>query len=253
MRAPSSSAAFRPRCMTIGEEASLTVSQTLITIPEALRFGNYSLEERGMSEIHYSLAELSELADVSERTVRYYVHEKLMPAPSRWGRRSRYDETHLEALLAIRQLQDDGLTLKDIADFLQSEDLTGLASDAIREGSSVEGEALPEDADGPLKGILGHVPPVSGAVKDSVAKARATAKALAAMPVEVATKAAKHGRGTHSAAPKPSRWERIPITADIEIHVRRPLPRPQGRPLRTLLEHASELFPEGPSETEERQ
>jgi hypothetical protein len=39
-----------------------------------------------------------------------------------------------------------------------------------------------------------------------------------------------------------AQWERIALTPDIEVHVRRPLSREDNRRLEKLLERAEELF-----------
>jgi DNA-binding transcriptional MerR regulator len=44
---------------------------------------------------------------MSERTVRYYVVEGLLPRPEKRGQRALYTRRHLERLLLIRRLKDD--------------------------------------------------------------------------------------------------------------------------------------------------
>lgn len=62
----------------------------------------------------YSLDDLAELAGVSRRTIRYYIQERLLPAPLGVGRGSHYDQAHLDALLRVKSLQEAGLTLEGI-------------------------------------------------------------------------------------------------------------------------------------------
>jgi len=63
----------------------------------------------------YTIGELAELAGVSRRTVRYYVQRKLLPTPLGRGRGGHYDDAHLQRLLRIRTLQEQGRTLDAIA------------------------------------------------------------------------------------------------------------------------------------------
>ena len=61
-----------------------------------------------------SIQDLADLADVSRRTVRYYVQEGLLPAPLGVGRGRHYGRAHLERLLQVKALQASGRTLDDI-------------------------------------------------------------------------------------------------------------------------------------------
>jgi DNA-binding transcriptional MerR regulator len=67
-----------------------------------------------MREGLYGVAELAELGGVSRRTVRYYVQEGLIPPPLGVGRGRHYDRRHLERLLLVKALQEQGLSLEDV-------------------------------------------------------------------------------------------------------------------------------------------
>jgi DNA-binding transcriptional MerR regulator len=62
----------------------------------------------------YKLEELARAADISPRTVRYYVQRGLLPAPAFRGRDTAYSEEHFVRLQAIRKLQDEYLPLDAI-------------------------------------------------------------------------------------------------------------------------------------------
>ncbi len=66
------------------------------------------------AENRYSIQELAELGDVSRRTVRYYVQEGLIPAPTGVGRGRHYDHTHLDRLLDVKARQAAGHSLDEI-------------------------------------------------------------------------------------------------------------------------------------------
>lgn len=67
----------------------------------------------------YSIGDLARLGGVSRRTVRYYVQRDLLPAPVGTGRGSRYTESHLATLIRIRELQEAGAPLAEIAGRLE--------------------------------------------------------------------------------------------------------------------------------------
>lgn len=67
-----------------------------------------------MDDARYAIGDLAELADVSRRTVRYYVQEGLLPAPLGVGRGNHYGREHLDQLLKVKALQEKGHTLDEI-------------------------------------------------------------------------------------------------------------------------------------------
>ena len=209
---------------------------------------------------YYSLAELSEVADVPERTVRYYIQEKLIPPSLGRGRKARYSDEHLERLREIRQLRALGLPLDIIRVHM------GEYERARREGKA-PAPAPPgptaddSSADGSVaycavEASTGTLPPPgpdarpsrAEAAIDYIAEARASAVTAARIPPAVGARHfALPGRSSSQSPPdmeERSRWERIAVTPDIEIHVRRPQPRSQKRALEQLVETAKELFAE---------
>ena len=62
----------------------------------------------------YAIGDLASLGGVSRRTVRYYVQEGLIPPPAGLGRGNHYGPEHLDALLRVKAMQEDGQTLDDI-------------------------------------------------------------------------------------------------------------------------------------------
>src|SRR5678815_5506524 len=68
----------------------------------------------GATEPRYAIQDLADLADVSRRTVRYYVQEGLIPAPLGVGRGRHYEQAHLDRLLQVKELQAAGRTLDEI-------------------------------------------------------------------------------------------------------------------------------------------
>jgi len=62
----------------------------------------------------YAISELSALAGVSRRTIRYYVQRGLIPPPLGAGRGHYYTADHLNRLLAVKVLQERGFSLDEI-------------------------------------------------------------------------------------------------------------------------------------------
>ena len=66
----------------------------------------------------YTARGLGALCGVSERTVRYYVEEGILPAPRGRGRGSHFDDDHLVRLKLVRAMQQAGVELAAIAEYL---------------------------------------------------------------------------------------------------------------------------------------
>jgi DNA-binding transcriptional MerR regulator len=76
----------------------------------------------------YTLTELTEAADVSVRTVRYYIAEGLLPPPVSAGPQSHYTQGHLDRLLLIGRLKASYLPLREIR-----RELAGLDDDEVHD------------------------------------------------------------------------------------------------------------------------
>ncbi|MBM3122912.1 MAG: MerR family transcriptional regulator [Chloroflexi bacterium] len=64
------------------------------------------------------IRELASAGGVTRRTVRYYVQEGLIPPPLGLGRGDHYTGEHLQALVRVRTLQEQGLTIPQIRETL---------------------------------------------------------------------------------------------------------------------------------------
>jgi DNA-binding transcriptional MerR regulator len=62
----------------------------------------------------YGIGELAHLGGVTRRTVRYYVREGLLPPALGVGRGRHYGREHVERLLAVKALQEEGRSLEEI-------------------------------------------------------------------------------------------------------------------------------------------
>jgi DNA-binding transcriptional MerR regulator len=65
-----------------------------------------------------TISELADQAGVTERTIRYYVEQGVLPPPER-GRPAEYTDEHVRRLALIRRLKEQYLPLEEIRDMLQ--------------------------------------------------------------------------------------------------------------------------------------
>ncbi|HKG92631.1 MAG TPA: MerR family transcriptional regulator [Gemmatimonadaceae bacterium] len=192
----------------------------------------------------YDLGELCELADVTPRTVRYYLQQGLLPSPGRQGPGTRYDRGHLDRLWLIKRLQREHLPLAEIRHRLDA-----LDDDAVRalvEQPPPEPPA-PAARDGSAIAYIREV--LAGARSPATLQAPAAASAAPAMAPRLKREALAPSaeRAEPPPAPPPagrSTWERITLAPDVELHVRRPLTRTQGKLVDRLVAEARTLFEE---------
>jgi DNA-binding transcriptional MerR regulator len=185
-------------------------------------------------EARHSLTQLADLAGVTPRTVRYYLAQGLLPAVRLAGSGSRYDEDHLARLRLIRRLQGEHLPLAEIRRRLEE-----LEDDEIRELAADDTRTPPADsALDYLRTVLAG--PQSPAPRPGLPQVLTSQRAAPPMPALAPAPAPDPA----SRPIERSQWERIVLAPDVELHIRRPLPRAQNKQVDRLVTIARELLEE---------
>jgi DNA-binding transcriptional MerR regulator len=176
------------------------------------------------------LAELSELADVSVRTIRYYIQQGLLSSPETRGPGAHYDAEHLARLRLIKRLQREHLPLAEIR-----KQLEGMSASEIERLAEAESDDRVEgSAADYILGVLSEGSARLFAAPDNTRVAHSRPPGIAHM-----------GKGAGGGAGKTrSQWDRIVLDTDVELHVRRPLSRMQNKQVERLLEAARNIFGE---------
>ena len=192
--------------------------------------------ETAKPDITFELNELCEQVDVTQRTVRYYIQQGLLPSPG-LGPGARYGSGHLARLRLIRMLQREHLPLAEIRRRLEG--LDDGAIEAVLETPAPADPASASSAVDYVRAVLG-TPDRSTPVGLARLTAPTSPGIVGAPPAGAAppTGSRPASRPTQDRA----QWERIALTADIEVHVRRPLSREDNRRVEKLLEQAREIF-----------
>ena len=192
----------------------------------------------------YSLAELADLAGVTPRTVRYYVSQGLLPSPGASGPGAKYDDGHLDRLRLIRKLQREHLPLAEIRQRLAGLDdvtITALADEAIP-ATAIDGDSALDY----IRRVLG--PPQAQPAAPRLAP---PGSLLRRIPTPAAATTSAPSLAPPAPTPEPrierAQWERIGFGPDIELHIRRPLPRPLAKRVDRLVSIARDLLEEDPS------
>jgi DNA-binding transcriptional MerR regulator len=187
----------------------------------------------------YSIADLAALAGVTVRTIRYYQTEGLLDAPGTPGPGPKYDDRDLARLCLIRRLQREHLPLAEIRRRLEQ-----LPDEAIETLAAQPGEPEVAPADSALDYIRRVLEPRRGVAEARAPFARSLARRLsvaAPEPLLAAPPPTPEPR-----LPERSQWERITLASDVELHVRRPLPRPLAKQVDRLVSIARDLLAEDP-------
>jgi DNA-binding transcriptional MerR regulator len=185
-----------------------------------------------------TLADLSRLADVTPRTVRYYVAQGLLPSPGQTGPGARYPESTLPRLQLIREMQRSHLPLAEIRTRL-----AGL-TDAEVAAMAAPASAPPSDtAIDYIRGILGAARPTQPPPAAGAAPALAPRSPQITEPQPLPMAAEKMSAYGPDRVER-SQWDRIALTPDIELQIRRPLGRLEQRRVERLITIARQVLKE---------
>ena len=189
----------------------------------------------------YSIGELARQADVTPRTVRFYVAEGLLPPPVGSGRAATYTAEHLTRLTLIKLLKNEFLPLAEIRGLL-----TGLNQAEIEDLLAQKRESVPPPRPESAHEYIQTLLQADSAAAESPAMLRqavARKKARAAAALQAPVRAAE-GETTAAPGVEPTvTWGRISLHPDVELNVRHP-PTDSRTPARVqqLLEAARRLF-----------
>ena len=188
----------------------------------------------------WSLIDLARLADVTPRTIRYYISQGLLAAPTGSGQAARYGEGHLARLRLIRRLQREHLPLAEIRTRLG-----GLSDGDVRRLAADETDASPTPADSATdyirRVLAGAPPPPAAPARAPAMLMRASGHVASEAAMSLATSASPPPP-VANAEPDRSTWERVALTPDVELHLRRPLDRQTNKRVDRLIRIARELL-----------
>jgi len=165
---------------------------------------------------------------VTPRTIRYYVQQGLLPSPSKRGPGANYDRSLIDRLQLIKRLQREHLPLAEIRNQLESLDDNG-----VRQALGGLPELpLQESTVAYVRSVLSRGERYGKAPEDGpLFTGNAEEPEALMMPKPAATK---------------STWERVRLSRDVELHIRRPLTRERNKLVDRLLDAAKNIFSEEP-------
>jgi DNA-binding transcriptional MerR regulator len=174
----------------------------------------------------YTLSELADQANVSTRTVRYYIQHDLLPPPSGAGPGAHYDDGHLDRLRLIKRLKKSHLPLAEIRKQIEP-----LSNEDVQAVLVEESDEVTDTAIEYVRGILNVREEALRELPRSPQYFEFRDRSISPAPPKILE-------------PTRAQWERIGLSPDIEVHVRRPLSYQQNKAVNRILEAAREILKE---------
>ncbi len=192
-----------------------------------------------------TIQELARRANVTPRTIRYYVEQGILPPPER-GRPAEYTEDHLRRLELVRRLKEQYLPLNEIRDTMQR-----LSLDEVERLLATSAEYSPPPESGALSSAADYIasvlarsaireemkrqtlyapPPASPGMPAVTAPASTRPAPVPAAPppeseaFSIAFQAPQEAGPAPSQSPGPIRstaagtWHRVLLAPGIELH-----------------------------------
>ncbi|NWJ96625.1 MAG: MerR family transcriptional regulator [Chloroflexi bacterium] len=204
--------------------------------------------KRSQTDEIYSLKDLCRDAQVTERTVRYYIQEGLLPPPEGAGPFARYNRQHLLRLRLIRRLKDEYLPLAEIRRRLA--DLNPTELETLNQQTLPAGEYDEEEADAKnyLDRLLGKSEQANALVNGSVT-GLPLRSAWPPPPAPLPSKKSEQALSTKDgsadsvslAEATSETWQRLTLAPGVELHYQ-PGDSEQRRQIDRLLEEARQIF-----------
>jgi DNA-binding transcriptional MerR regulator len=197
----------------------------------------------------FLIHELAEQANVSVRTIRYYLDEGLLPQPQARGRYALFNSEHLERLELIRRLKDAYLPLKEIRqkmDSLSGEQVRDLL-DKNGDAADMQAESLPSpqlqqrepdssalDYISKLLETHPPVPPPRSISQPFALKSAAPQESVQSQLTRVPT--------ISEESEKPETWRRVLLAPGVELNLRQPPEPEHKKKIQQILDLANRLF-----------
>jgi MerR family transcriptional regulator, copper efflux regulator len=188
----------------------------------------------------YSINDVSKKANVTIRTIRFYINEGLLPAPQTHGRYAVYTDEYLDRLELIRRLKNSFLPLKEIR-----ATMTSLSWSEVQ-ASLADLRKRDEDRDqasgGQVNGLPAHEAGEShSSALDYISGLLSSTPVSRPLPPQPAPKSAP-GLPPVPPAPQPERWLRVTLADGVELHAREPLRPEDQKKIEQLIQSAKKIF-----------
>ena len=185
----------------------------------------------------YTINELAKKAQVSVRTIRYYIDEGLLPAPETRGRYTVYTEEYLDRLELIRRLKDSFLPLKEIRATLESltwEEVQTSLADLRKKDEEAQRAQMETEPQARAKEVRSTaLEYITDLLSSAPVKRPLPPQPPAWSPADKLGGRLDAGQGT---------WQRIDLGSGVELHILHPIPPNRRAQVEELIRLAKKLF-----------
>ncbi len=179
-----------------------------------------------------TIEELAERAEISVRTIRFYIAEGLLPGPGARGKAASYSSDHLQRLRLIRRLAEQRVPLAEMREMLarlSPEDEQALASEEEERAMQREQAAQSPSPKDYLATLLHQ----ARAARQPPAAPPSPALSFPASP---APSARLYPRPIHAPPRQPADvWQRWELAPGVELHVKADVADQQRQLIERLL------------------
>ncbi len=189
-----------------------------------------------MKQLEWTLKTLCIEAEVSPRTVRYYIQQGLLPPPDRAGPRAKYSQGHVSRLRLIRRLKEEHLPLAEIRSRIST-----LSDGDVAQMLATSPVPSSQSAADYVRAVLGGTRFADSSQSQPPPSYSRVSHSQSVGP-RLSSSSPGRDLSPSSQTPRRSNWERHSLTEDIELHIRRPLSRSQDKQVRMLLGLARKLL-----------
>ncbi len=177
-----------------------------------------------------TIEDLARAADMSVRTIRYYVAEGLVPGPGSRGKGASYGVEHLSRLLLIRRLTERHVPLAEIrrlVEDLSPEETDALLRDEERRRATLSSETAATSPRAYISELLDRA---------RAARSVETGERFRSPPQSPYSTSRTQPSGALSLG----EWERLELAPGLELHARAPLDARSRRLVERLVQVARE-------------
>ncbi len=176
------------------------------------------------------LKQLCDIAGVTSRTVYFYIQQGLLPHAGTHGPGAKYERRHLARLQLVKLLQREHLPLAEIRERL----------DALSDEQVVQ--AVAEASSAPMIASAPSADSALASIRQLLSKDATSQRSQLELP---RTRRPDPGSVGPAVGSERSQWDRVALTQDVELHIRRPLTRERNRQVERLLGEARRIMKEG--------
>lgn len=205
-----------------GRTQNLTVLSPPATLPVAM-----------LNPTDYDLESLAEKFKLSTRKIRYYISIGLLPEAESRGRHSRYGRSHSDRLEMILKLKEEGFSLEEIGRGFRKYRESGMRQ-YLEEIKARKGETESRAASVNSVNSVNEPPPDALGYSQWAQKGGDSSKVSLRMGFQ--------SQAPPFPSPSEATWKRLPLSPDVEIHVRQPLDSETDRKVAELLRSAEDIF-----------